>query len=251
MASENMCRIIAGRRVSPAALHQFVSHCISLSPHAPSFFPSVSPCSLFPVPSLNTHAQTHKPLWASWIFHAAGCIIPEACSSRPAHIRFHHLAPGERERERGRRRETGVVGGQKENRWIADRQKEVWEEWKGEEGGNAQVRATAFLPVVLYRHRYNREVCCLPSTVRQNCPPEPPHRPLADEEQFLKVSLYQKRLKLRLLDAFIRVRKSSFCHIKSFSRGCLFMTCNMTFFYVSSVSRVIPSNCIYKNLKDT
>lgn len=56
---------------------------------------------------------------------------------------------------------------------------------------------------------------------------------LADEEQFLKVSLYQKRLKLRLLDAFVRVRKSSFCHIKSFSCGCMIMTCNMTFFLMS------------------
>lgn len=67
-----------------------------------------------------THTHTHTR--ASWIFHASGCIIPEACSQRSTHIRLHHLVPGRRQGERTRRdrwidREIDTEGLKTEREW--------------------------------------------------------------------------------------------------------------------------------------
>lgn len=133
VASENMCKaavsIIVGWRVSPAVLHQFVSHSVPLSPLLFPFF-SVSPCSRFSIPTpppcpspkytrIHRHTQTLTPthtlvsimnLSCGWLCKSLRRALPDPHTS--AFITLHQ----EREKGRRQRGETGVAGRQKECR---------------------------------------------------------------------------------------------------------------------------------------
>lgn len=225
MASENMCKaavsIIAGRRVSPAVLHQFVSHSIPLSPHAPSFF---SLClSLFPfsspLPSPNTHTYTDTQTLVSimnlscgWLYNPWGVLFQ---------THTHPLSSPctRREREGGgrwRKGETGVVGRRKK---IDGQQTGRKKCEKNEKERKVEMHRCKpqlfFLPSEPYRHF--REVRCLPSWEASQIEPSfwATPQPSLWWGRLLQNFIISQKIKPTSSWCLLLVRRS-FCHINSF-----------------------------------
>lgn len=246
-----MCKaavsIIVGWRVSPAVHHQFVSHSVPLSPPFPfslsllvPFFQSHT-TPPHPTPEqtrIRRHTRNHTPLWASWIFHAAGCVNPWGVLFQ---TRTHPLSSPCTGSER-----TGDGREERQERWgdrtNVDRQQTGTDKRGCEtnererKGGMHRCNPLFLWPLTEANRDSNADVCCLPSsiTVTQNDTAHSPHR---DEEEVLKHSLYHWTFHQCLILTWATNYTLRGFHECKWSA-------TMTSSYVSWVSKVTQSNRI-------